>query len=272
MCTFETKHVYANGLSFLTAVAGSGPKLVFLTGTNSDLRNQNSPINSVLCEHFTVLSFDQRGMGQSDKPDKPYSMMDYAEDTIAIIDAFGWQQVYLAGYSFGGMVAQEIAINWPHRVSKLALLATTAGGAGGSSYPIEQFEPLPAIKRARERLSVIDLSFTAAWQQANTIDAQARIEQFMSADTQYMHEAGYTVGRQRQLAARATHNTFNRLDNISAPTLVLAGNRDGQALETSQRAMASKIPHCTFELLDGSHQMIAENEQVYKMLSAFFHA
>ena len=161
------KKITANGLTFLTATNGQGPKFLFITGTAGDLRNENSPLTSPLAEHFEVLTYDQRGMGQSSKPDHSYTMRDYAEDAIAIMDAYGWDDVFLAGYSFGGMVAQEIAIGWPTRVKRLALLATAAGGEGGSSYPLETLFDLPDEERARRSLEVLDLRFTPEWQADN---------------------------------------------------------------------------------------------------------
>ena len=65
------KKINANGLTFLTATKGQGPRFLFITGTAGDLRNVNSPLTSPLFKHFEVLTFDQRGMGQSDKPDRP---------------------------------------------------------------------------------------------------------------------------------------------------------------------------------------------------------
>lgn len=253
----------------MTAVAGSGPRLLFLTGSAADLRKANTPLRPPLTTHFEVLTYDQRGMGQSDKPDMPYSMQDYATDAVAILDALGWDRVLLAGYSFGGMVAQEIAIHWPQRVRRLALAATTAGGAGGSSYPIEKFSGLEPYERARRGLEVSDLSFTPDWQAANPEAAAARIRKRMSAQAQFADAPGAAVGRRRQLAARAAHDTYDRLGQITAPTLVLAGTRDGQAPMAAQQAMARQIPNGRFETCDGSHQMLWESDETFLRMVAF---
>lgn len=109
--------ITANGLTFMTTTAGEGPKVLFLTGSGADLRGPKTPLNSPLVVNFEVLTLDQRGMGQSDKPDGPNTMLDYAEDTIAILDSFDWDRVMRVGYSFGGMVAQELVLRWPERFS-----------------------------------------------------------------------------------------------------------------------------------------------------------
>ncbi|MCJ7873434.1 alpha/beta hydrolase [Phaeobacter sp. J2-8] len=261
--------VVVNGLRFMTGVAGAGPRLLFLTGSGADLRKRKTPLNGPLAAQFEVLSYDQRGMGQSDKPDRPYSMQDYAEDAIAILDAYGWDRVRIVGYSFGGMVAQEIALGWPKRVQKLALVATTAGGEGGSSYPIQNLADLPPRERARKGLEIVDLGFTPDWQATHPKEAAARITARVAAQTRFADEPGAAIGRRRQLAARACHDTFDRLTNITAPTLVLAGQQDGQAPVAAQRAMARRIPNCRFQLIDGTHQMVWNNAQTNEIIAEF---
>ena len=226
-------------------------------------------MKSPLPERFEVLSYDQRGLGQSDKPDVACSMRDYAEDAVAILAELGWGQVCIAGYSFGGMVAQEIAIRWPERVSRLALAATTAGGAGGASYPIHELGELPPDEQARKRLEISDLSFSAQWQEANPEEANARIARRVAAQTRYQDEPGAETGKRRLLAARANHNTYDRLGRIAAPTLVLAGSRDGQAPLAAQRAMAARIPQCRFQVIDGSHQMLWDTDEAFLRIADF---
>lgn len=268
--TLET--VRANGLDFHVGVAGCGSRLLFLTGSNGDLRLVNTPLNSPLVDDFEVLTFDQRGMGQSSKPDRPYSMLEYAEDAIAILDAIGWGQVKVVGYSFGGMVAQEMAIRWPERISRLALVATTAGGAGGLSYPIHEFIDLEPRDRARRSIEVADTRFTTAWQEANPDEANTRIETKMVAQSQFSSEPGAAIGTARQLAARAQHDTYDRLHKISQPTLVLGGHQDGQAPLVSQQAMAKRISNCQFKSIEGSHGMLWENTTTFEMIAGFMKA
>lgn len=264
-----TKSVQANGLTFHIGVAGSGPKVLFLTGSNADLRRINTPLNSPLVDQFTVLTFDQRGMGQTEKPDCVYSMKNYADDAVAILNVMEWDRVRLVGYSFGGMVAQEIAIGYPERVERLALLATTAGGAGGSSYPIHTFTDLEPIEHARRSLEVSDLSFTPKWQQNNPVEAEQRIANRLRAISLFGDEPGHAIGASRQLAARAQHDTFERLPFITQRTLVLAGNRDGQAPVNAQKALAKRIPNSSFEIIEGSHGMLWESDLAFKAIIEF---
>lgn len=237
------KFINANHLTFATQMSGKGEPLLFLGGTGSDLRKQPTPIDSLLVDDFTVLMFDQRGMGQSDKPAGPYSMEDYTNDAAALMDAVGWQSAHTVGYSFGGMVAQELAIRFSQKVRTLSLVVSTAGGEGGSSYPIHEFLDLPPIDAANRSLEVADLSFTPQWQQDNPMASRQRIENIAKNMTQFIAEPGALIGLKTQPGARAKHDTYDRLHNIQAPTLVLAGKRDGQSPAAFQKKC-----HCVYRI------------------------
>ena len=97
---------------------GTGPRLLYISGTGGDLRRSPNAFDSPLTEHFEVLAYDQRGLGQTDKPDVAYTMADYAADTDGLLQALGWDECLVMGISFGGMVAQEFALRYPNRVQR----------------------------------------------------------------------------------------------------------------------------------------------------------
>jgi 3-oxoadipate enol-lactonase len=269
------KRIDVNGVSFLTAKAGSGPRLLFLGGTGFDLRNSGSALESPLINEFEVLMYDQRGLGQSDKPPKlptPYTMADYANDAAAVMDAYGWQRAHVVGYSFGGMVAQEFAIRYPERVSRLVLGATAAGGRGGASFPLQTLYDLPAPERARRSMEIADLTFTPEWQAAHPELAAERIAARVVKQEKFAHEPGHRDGQIAQLEARSHHDTYDRLGQITAPTLVLAGTIDGQAPMAAGKALAERIADCTFQTVEGTHQMLQENPAVYGHIAQFLRA
>src|SRR4029453_8667584 len=126
---------------------GEGPPLLFLNGSSQTLAAVR-PLLDIAAERFDVVAHDQRGLGRTSIPPGPYTMADYAADAAAVLDSVGWEQARVMGISFGGMVAQELAVTWPERVSRLALLCTSPGGAGGASYPLHKLAALPDDERA----------------------------------------------------------------------------------------------------------------------------
>ena len=208
--------------------AGSGPPLLFISGSGADLRTKPNQMDGPLPKAFDILSYDQRGLGQTSKPDMPYTMADYADDAARLMDFIGWKSAKVLGVSFGGMVAQEFVLRHPDKVERLVLACTSPGGAGGASYPFHEIEHMGREERARHMMPINDTRRDAAWQAANL----QMYEQFvaMAATNPFADEPGRAMGYRRQLAARAEIDTYDRLHQIDCPVMIAAGRFDGIAL------------------------------------------
>jgi 3-oxoadipate enol-lactonase len=197
--------------------AGAGPPLLAISGSGGDLRLKPNLLESPLVSAFDVLAYDQRGLGRTSKPNKVYSMADYAEDAAALLDAVGWNRVRVVGVSFGGMVALELVLRHPDRVSKLALCSTSPGGKGGSSYPHHSLQNLSAHERARVMAYISDTRRDAAWAADNPGELEKLIRKF--SDDPFAEEPGHHRGISRLLEARRLHDTWERLAQIRCPRI-----------------------------------------------------
>ena len=128
---------------------GSGPPLLFLNGSGSTLATSGLLID-LFTDRFDVVAHDQRGLGRTSVPPGPYSMAQYAADAAAVLDAVGWRSARVVGVSFGGMVAQELAVTNPERTERLALVCTSPGGAS-PSYPLHELAEIGEDERAALR-------------------------------------------------------------------------------------------------------------------------
>jgi 3-oxoadipate enol-lactonase len=255
--------VQAGDIRMYYETVGEGERLLFINGTGGDLRNPMGPLQSPLRKHFELLAYDQRGLGQTDKPDKLYTMRGYADDAARLLDALGWDRCRVLGYSFGGMVAQEFAINHPDRVVKLVLCVTSPGGAGGASYPLHELSPLGPEERARRGIALSDLRRTPEWQSTHPQEAARFIAQALTAEKAFSDEPGSEIGRRRQLEARAAHDAYDRLGRIAAPTLVCGGRYDGIALAATQERMAARIPGARLRMFEGGHLFVVQDPAAY---------
>lgn len=246
-----------NGLNFHYERAGTGDRLLLISGTGADLRNKPNQFDGPLAKAFDLLSYDQRGLGQSDKPDRPYSMAEYGDDAAALMDHLGWDDALVVGVSFGGMVAQELVLRHPSRVRRLVLACTSPGGAGGASYPFHEIEHLTGEPRARHMIPISDTRRNAAWAAANP-QAYEQLVALSSADP-FAGEPGRKVGAHRQLEARAAHDTWDRLPQIACPVMIAAGRYDGVALPETQEKMAAQIPGATLKFFEGGHLFMIQD-------------
>jgi 3-oxoadipate enol-lactonase len=231
--------VLVDDFSMYYEVFGRGRRVIFLNGSGSNIEAVR-PLMNILGKYGEVAIHDQRGLGKSSVPKGPYNMAQYAHDALALADHLGWATFAVCGMSFGGMVAQELAVAAPQRVERLALLCTSAGGAGGS-FTEEWFESHPEDRVYR----------TVA---ARTIDAEKRRGEIL------------------QLQARKNHDVWDRLHRIACETLVASGKYDGIAPSLNGAAIASRIPGASFQEYEGGHLFIVQDKRVvFDLIEFIFH-
>ena len=245
---------------------GDGPPLLFISGTGSDLRRQPNVFAGPAPKAFDLLAYDQRGLGQSSKPNRPYSMADYADDAARLLDAVGWDRVAVMGASFGGMVAQELVLRHPDRVKRLVLACTSPGGAGGASYPFHEIQDLTGEARARFMAPISDTRFDQAWMDSHPDQVAMMIA---AADDPYADEPGRAMGARRQLEARADHDTWDRLPQIACPVMIAAGRYDGIALPATQEKLAARIPGARLQFFDGGHMFMIQDRAAMPAMLGF---
>ena len=256
-------------------LAPGGERLLFINGTGGDLRQRPGLTDGPLAERFELLAYDQRGLGQTTIPEGPYEMADYGDDAAALLDALGWDRVNVIGVSFGGMVAQHLAIRHPERVKRLVLACTSCGGEGGASYPLQTLADLPDDEAARKGIELADTRCNAEWREANP-EQFAAIAKIMAsrknipgASMEPEAVAERERGQRLQLDARSRHDTYADLPKIDAPTYVCGGHFDGIAPVSNQEALASRIPNATLELFDGGHLFLMQDAKAFPRIIQF---
>jgi 3-oxoadipate enol-lactonase len=200
-------------------------------------------------------------------------MADYALDAAALLEFVGgeWSAgIGVVGASFGGMVAQELAIRRPDLVSRLVLCCTSSGGGGGASYPLHELAGLDPDERRRTQLGLSDTRFSAAWQEAHPDEAARILDRMRTTDdTAAAHDETSEVGARRQLEARAGHDTWERLGSITAPTLVAAGRYDGIAPVANSEALAERIPKASLQVFEGGHLFLLQDRSAWPAIVTY---
>lgn len=258
-----------NGIEINYQRSGRGPRLLYLNGSGATLATSQM-VMAPFAEHFDLLAHDQRGLGLTSVPPGPYSMADYAADALALLDHVGWERCRVVGVSFGGMVAQELAVTAPDRVERLALLCTSPGGAGGSSYPLHELAGMAPEERAAVGTRILDTRFTGKWLAEH--EADRFLAEYMASRAAAPRDAEQRRGEAEQMEARRHHDVWDRLDRITCPTLVACGRYDGIAPPANGEAIVGRIPDAELRVYDGGHAFFIQDATAFPDVIAFLAA
>jgi 3-oxoadipate enol-lactonase len=245
-----------NGVELYWEQRGSGARLLFFNGSGLTLQAVR-PLLDPLAASFDLLAWDYRGFGRSAPVTHPYSMADVAADAAGLLEVTGWESCRLVGVSFGGMVAQEFAVTHPQRVERLALACTSAGGEGGSSYPLQELLELPPGQRAAAELKVADRRWDQRWLDAHPVDRA--LAERVTAAAQDQQDPAAEAAYAAQLQAREGHDVWDRLGAITCPVLVGYGIYDGIAPARDSEMIASRVRGAELYGYEGGHGFLLQD-------------
>jgi pimeloyl-ACP methyl ester carboxylesterase len=257
--------VTTDGVDIYYERRGRGPRLLFLNGSGGTIEG-SSLLLSLFEGSFDLLAHDNRGLGRSSPSPGPYGMAACSSDALAVMDAVGWADACVLGVSFGGMVAQELAVSAPERVVRLALLCTSPGGEGGASYPLHELEGLSDAEVSSVRPRLLDTRFDEEWLAAHPNDRRL-VE--MMADRSAAADPDVQRGRHQQFEARRAHDVWDRLPRITCPTLVACGRFDGIAPPGNSAAIASRLVGAELRTYEGGHAFLAQDPRAAADVVAF---
>ena len=210
-------------------------------------------------KYFKVVIFDLRGAGKSSRPENPpYTMELFADDLRGLMDFLTLQKAHIVGRSMGGMIAQNFVLKYPEKVDKLILINTTAGIRNEESIEIfkrTQFERLNLIKKDPEKAFWRDtrLGFYIKFRKHMEADPTKKFYGIWSAKDliKYIQKNPSTPQDiENQAHAIKTHNTFERLNQIKAKTLLLSASHDKLIPKFFMQQMHEIIPNSIFKVID----------------------
>ncbi|WP_181181552.1 alpha/beta fold hydrolase [Mesorhizobium sp. B3-1-6] len=224
---------------------GEGDGLVLLHPIGLD-HTFWEPVSSALGGHCRILRLDLRGHGRSGAPDSRPPIQTYAADIHETIGSFGLERPAVLGVSFGGMVAQTLALAYPDSVSRLLLCACPGG------IPMAAQDQMCERGLAAERdgmaaivPATLDRWFTAGFLHDPVVE---RVRQrLLTNDVRNWSDGWHAI---------ADFNAFPHLGALRIPTLVVAGEFDKATSREASAALAAAIPGATLTVLPGAPHML----------------
>jgi pimeloyl-ACP methyl ester carboxylesterase len=239
--------VQVNGIEIYYEITGNGPPLTMIMGLGCSARQWQWML-PVLTGSFQVITFDNRGVGRTSKPDMEYTTDLFADDICALLNTLGIDKTHLFGVSVGGMIAQKFALKYPEMVDRLVLGCTMPNfyhlpPLAEDSQRMQESQLLPLEKSVEVMLR---LFLTEHFFKENP-DQAAKLKEVMLIEKEEQGEDAFL----RQLGAAMNHNTLEQVKNIKAPTLVITGDLDPIAPVENARFLTEKIPNNTLVEIPG---------------------
>jgi 3-oxoadipate enol-lactonase len=223
----------SNGVRIYWDEAGEGDPLLLIMGLgySHEMWYRTRPL---LSQHYRTIAFDNRGVGKSDVPGGAYLMAQMAADAATVLDAARVDRAHVFGISMGGMIAQEFALAYPERVRSLILGCTSCGGRNGVAADDQVLQLL----KARASMEPEDAFWAMAPFIYDASTPREKIEEDLA-----MRRRGFptAVGYLGQLQAIFTWTSFDRLQEIHAPTLIIHGESDQLVVPENARLLERHI-------------------------------
>jgi pimeloyl-ACP methyl ester carboxylesterase len=262
-----TAHV--NGVDLYYEVSGNGVPVVLISGLggNAELWIRQAP---ALSESHSVVLFDNRGAGRSDAPEGPYTVKMMASDTAQLLDALDIAAAHIVGASMGGMIAQEVALQYPDKALSLTLIGAQCGGshafgaAEENATALQELATLDMTPQERAR-GWLPYTLSQEFREANP----DLVEEFVRITGQYPCT---TVGLRAQWAALMGYDSWERLPDVATPTLILQGSHDKLVPPENADVLGVRIPDSRVVLIEGAGHSVAFEfaDHVNKLLLGFF--
>ncbi len=242
-----------SGIRIAWEETGSGEPVLLVMG-HAYPRGMWHRVVPALSPYYRVITFDNRGVGESEKPAGPYTIEQMAADSVAVLDAAGVESAHIYGVSLGGLIVEEIALTYPERVRSLIV-----GCSGAMST--DKIKPPPKgvallMGKVLPHLPPkLRLRITEPFGYGPNRDkAKVAEDRAIIAGVEFD-----MVGIEGQAAATAAYRSSERVGAIRVPTLVLHGDADRMVTVEWGKELAALIPGAKLIIYPGAgHNYITD--------------
>jgi pimeloyl-ACP methyl ester carboxylesterase len=236
-------------------VKGEGFPLVMINGLGGNLEGWDPRLVEGLSKGFKLVMFDNRGAGRTDISNREYTIRLFADDTAGLMNTLGISKAHILGISMGGMIAQELVLNYPEKVAKLVLWSTCSGGSKDvqSSKEVSRMltDDTSKMSQEEQKRMLLPLVLTDDFIEKNPDFVKLAVQLALKHP---ISEEAYM----RQLNAVRKFNAYDRLHQIKAPTLILHGRKDVLIPPENGSILAEAIPNAKLVYFEKSAHMLAE--------------
>ena len=264
-----TPKAQVNHIEIAYSMDGSGDPVVLIGGFSQVIETWRLQVIDFKND-FRVVTFDNRGVGDSTVPSKPFTIADMAEDTVGLMDALGIESAHIFGVSMGGLISQTIALDHPERVRKVCLGCTSHGGRHAVQPAPQVFATLalasePSIPPEEAIRQALPYTFSERFIR----EEPEKVEEYVQMSLKYRPTP---QGASGQMAALSIFNVKRRLGEIQCPVLVITGSEDRLMPPENARLLVEGIPNAELYRVEGAGHAFCQEKpgEVNKIITDFF--
>jgi pimeloyl-ACP methyl ester carboxylesterase len=261
----EIKKVHVGDIDIAYKMFGKGDPIILISGYSAPLEFWDSTLLEKLASNHTVITFDNRGLGNTTSGNRNFTIPQFADDTSGLLDALNIKKADVLGWSMGGFIAQELALTHPDKVGKLIIYASICGGkesAPPTSDVLKVFSDQTGTSIDRIK-RFMPLLFPTEWRTQNP----NYLRNLPAITENILNE---TLNLQTQ-AIINWPGTCNRLNSITQPTLVIVGTDDTLTVPANSLLMTEKISGAWLvQIRGGGHGLMFQNPEEFSNIILTF--
>ena len=236
----QVKKVHVGDIDIAYKTFGRGDPILLISGSGNVMDVWPTHFLKELASNHTVIIFDNRGVGNTTVGTRPFSIAQFANDTVGLLNALDIQRTDVLGFSMASFIAQQLTLVHPERVNRLVLYGASCGG----HESIPQTQEVTKIisdhvnNRSQDAEAFLSVTFPPEWIRANP-----SLETFPKTNEIILFT---TLVKQFNVVedwlSRNWSGVCNQLQNISIPTLIITGAEDVAVPAANSLILVQKIP------------------------------
>jgi pimeloyl-ACP methyl ester carboxylesterase len=239
--SIPVKKVHVGDIDIAYKTFGKGDPILLISGSGNAMDLWSSSMLQGLSSNHTVIIFDNRGVGNTTSGIKPFSIQQFANDTVGLLDALKIQKADVLGFSMASFIAQQLTLMHPEKVNRLILYGASCGGQEGIPQSPQVVKIISDLvnNRTQDVSAFLSITFPPEWikeypdylesfpKSAEIVPPTTLVKQFNAVekwlDTNWS-------------------GVCSQLPNISKPTLIITGTEDVAVPAANSLILAQKIP------------------------------
>jgi len=262
------KKIHVGDINIAYKVIGKGDPFLLISGSGLTLDAWEPALLKELSSNHTVIIFDNRGVGNTTIGTKPFSIQQFANDTVGFLDALKIQKADVLGFSMASFIAQEITLLHPEKVNRLILYGATCGGEWNIPQTPQVVKILSDLvnNRTQDPENILSVTFPLEWVKSHPNRTIPESKEIVTSNTLKQQ-----FNLNEAWLAPNWSGVCSQLTKISKPTLVITGTEDVAVPAANSLIIVDKIPGSWLvQIKGGGHGLMYQYpEQFSKIVKTF---